>query len=108
MAVLAPMPSARDSTATAAKTGDLRRVRSAKRRSLFIAESFHGIHAAGAPGWDVSGGAGHQREAERGNGERQRVICGDAVKLSLDETSKRDRCGQSSHQSDRNQRQNLA
>ena len=52
---------------------------------LFVTEGFHGIEAAGAPGGDVTGGAGDGCKSNGGNGKRCGIVRGEAEELALHE-----------------------
>src|SRR5690348_2280718 len=71
IAVFAPIPSARVSTATAANTGDLRRERKAYRTSWEIPFMIPSLFPQGRHGRGLRGPASRQEARERGDGDHQ-------------------------------------
>ena len=52
-------------------------------RISLIPQGFHGVHAAGAQGWDIPGGTGDGRQGQSREAKRRGIRRRDAIKLSL-------------------------
>src|SRR5690242_1890690 len=59
--------------------------------TLFVAQSDHGIDAHGATGGDVNGRERDEQERSGDNGERERVVRGNAEKLGGHDGGERER-----------------
>src|SRR6266568_3367128 len=94
--VVAPMPSASVSTATAVKPGFFSSWRKANFRS-FISQRLHRIDFGGAPRRQVAGGASHSPQKQTDQTERQRVGRSDSEKQARQETSEGQRARQTEY-----------
>src|SRR5437867_13052123 len=104
MAVLAPMPSASVSTATAVKPGFFSSWRKANLRS-FITQRLHRIDLRRAAGRNVAGKGSDAKQAQRDQPKRQRVRRMYAIEQGGQKTSQSKRAGQAYACTDERQHQ---
>src|SRR5436189_2739961 len=93
IAVLAPMPSASVSTATAVKPGFFSNWRKANLRS-FITQRLHRIDSRCAARWHPAREQGHARKRQRDYGEGERIGGLDLEEQRLQHSRKGQRCHQ--------------
>src|SRR5438270_4827988 len=104
MAVLAPMPSASVMIAIAVNPGDFRSCRRANFRSfmLFSAQSDDWIDARSAACWNKTRKQSGNGKSCGSNGNQNRIVRRDLVKLSRDEMTRAKRGGKADYQAEQN------
>src|SRR6059058_4302541 len=93
IAVLAPMPSASVSTATAVKPGFFSNWRKANLRS-FITQRHHRIGPRGSSGWNEAGQQRHDQQQQRNHHERDGIHRTDSKQQAAQQSSGGKRSGQ--------------
>src|SRR2546430_2637917 len=107
IAVFAPMPSARVSTATAVKPGFFSSWRKANLRS-FMTERLHRINSRSAPCRQPTCDTGHEHEQQRHASERHWIGRAHAVKQTRHQAGRRQCSDEADDRPEQNQFQALA